>query len=220
MVPPHRAPFRGRLRGRANGTRTAGGVSQEQPGGCPIPPFHFSLSLFGFFVLDRPTRTTLAERGETGATPLFSPLARLFVGGGGVYHVVYHAVSHPSPLAKRGRSRPKSSLQEGSDARQRARADTPTSGAMTRRVVGFLLTVGGMSSWCGWHWPAVFPVDGPMAVLMHCHTPNLYRAVVAWYCVAPAAGVSIAGQVMIAASRIWFARRGGGLPLPAPTAFA
>ena len=43
MVPPHRAPFRGRLRGRLcgreHGTRTAGGVSQEQRGGgVPSPP--------------------------------------------------------------------------------------------------------------------------------------------------------------------------------------
>ena len=82
MVPPFRAPFRGRLRGRENGTRTEGGVSQKQPGGCPIPPFHFSLSLFGLFVLDRPTRTAPAERGETGATPPFSPLARFGKRGG------------------------------------------------------------------------------------------------------------------------------------------
>ena len=75
MVPPHRAPFRGRLRGRLrgreNGTRTEGGVSQKQQGGCPIPPCCFSLSLFGFVVLDRPTRTAPAEREETGATPPF-----------------------------------------------------------------------------------------------------------------------------------------------------
>ena len=89
-----------------------------------------------------------------------------------------------------------------------------------RRGGWLLLTGGGMSSWCGWHWPAVFPVDDPVVVLVHCHTPNLYRAVVAWQCVAPVAGVSIAGQVMIAASRIRFARRGGGLPLPAPAALA
>ncbi len=76
MVSPFRAPFRapfrgrprGRLRGRENGTRTERGVSQKQRGGCPIPPFHCSLSLFGFVVLDRPTRTAPAERGETGAT--------------------------------------------------------------------------------------------------------------------------------------------------------
>ena len=86
------------------------------------------------------------------------------------------------------------SLQEGSDARQRARADAPTSGAMTRRGGGFLMTVGSMSWWCEWHWPPVFPVDDPVTVLLHCHTPNLYRAVVAWQCVAPAAGVSIAGS--------------------------
>ena len=33
---------------------------------------------------------------------------------------------------------------------------------MTRRVGGFLLTVGGMSWWCGWHWPGLFPVDDPV----------------------------------------------------------
>ena len=70
MVSPHRAPFRGGLRGRDNRTRTAGG--------CPIPLFHVSLSLFGFVVLDRPTRTAPAERGETGATLyLLNDLARI-----------------------------------------------------------------------------------------------------------------------------------------------
>ena len=73
---------------------------------------------------------------------------------------------------------------------------------MTRRVVGFLLTVGGMSWWCEWHRPGLFPVDDPVAVLVHCHMPNLYRAVVACCCVAPSVGVLIAGQMMIAASRI------------------
>ena len=71
MVPPHRAPFRGRLRGRDNGTRTEGGCPKNSRGGCPIPPFHCSPSLFGFVVLDRPTRTAPAERGETGAIPPF-----------------------------------------------------------------------------------------------------------------------------------------------------
>ena len=98
MVPPHRAPFRGRprgrLRGRDNGTRTEGG--------CPIPPVHFSLSLFGLFALDRPTRTAPAERGETGATPPFSPLAR-FAKEGGVPPSVPPGVPSPPPL---GRSLP------------------------------------------------------------------------------------------------------------------
>ena len=34
--------------GEQNLTRTQGGVSQKQQGGCHIPPFHLSLSLFGF----------------------------------------------------------------------------------------------------------------------------------------------------------------------------
>ena len=68
MLPPCRAPFRGRVRGRENATRTEG-VWQKQTVGCGTHPFHFPLSLFGFFVLDRPTRTAPAERGETGATP-------------------------------------------------------------------------------------------------------------------------------------------------------
>ena len=46
-----------------------GGVSQKTRGECQAPPFHLSLSLFGFFVLDRPTRTAPAERDVTGATP-------------------------------------------------------------------------------------------------------------------------------------------------------
>ena len=50
-------------------------------------------------------------------------------------------------------------MLEGSDARPGARSDAPTSGAMTRRVVGFLLTVG---ETCWWHWPDVFPVDEPV----------------------------------------------------------
>ena len=52
-------------------TRKWGGVSGKQWWGCQAPRFHFSLSLFGFFVLDRTTRTAPAERGETGATPPF-----------------------------------------------------------------------------------------------------------------------------------------------------
>ena len=65
MVPPNRAPFRGGLRGRENGTRTEGGVSQKQPGGgCPIPPFHVSLSLFGLFVLEVRPETPFLTRPD------------------------------------------------------------------------------------------------------------------------------------------------------------
>ena len=53
-----------------------GGGSQQQRRRDHIPPVHFSLPLFGLFVLDRTTRTAPAERERTGATPPFSPLAR------------------------------------------------------------------------------------------------------------------------------------------------
>ena len=47
MVPPFRGNAQGNAQGNQNLTRTQGGVSQKQQGGCPIPPFHCSLSLFG-----------------------------------------------------------------------------------------------------------------------------------------------------------------------------
>ena len=75
MVPAVSGPFRGRAQGRAQGrvllTRSEGGVSTKRGGGCQHPPFHFSLSLFGFFVLDRTTRAAPAGRDWTGATPPF-----------------------------------------------------------------------------------------------------------------------------------------------------
>ena len=47
-----------------------------------------------------------------------------------------------------------------------------------------------------------------MAVLVRYHTPNVYRAVVAWYYVAPGVAVFLAGQFLISSARIWFARMG------------
>ena len=68
-------PFRGRAQGRAQGrrnvTRTWGGVSQKRRGECHIPPFHFPLSPFGYFVLDRTTRAAPAGRGRRERPPLF-----------------------------------------------------------------------------------------------------------------------------------------------------
>ncbi len=99
MVSPVSGPFRGRAQGRAqgsdNGTRKQGGVYQQEQGGCTTPPSMFPPALFGLFVLDRTTRTAPAERGETGATPPFRPLARF--GEGGVSHPVYHRVYHTPP---------------------------------------------------------------------------------------------------------------------------
>ena len=54
-----------------NATQTEGGVYQKQRGGCHTPPVMCALSLFVFFLLDRPTRTAPAERERTGATPHF-----------------------------------------------------------------------------------------------------------------------------------------------------
>ena len=47
-----------------------------------------------------------------------------------------------------------------------------------------------------------------MAVLVRYHTPNVYRAVVVWYYVAPGVAVFLAGQFLLVTSRIWFARMG------------
>ena len=57
--------------GEHNLTRKWGGVSGKQWWGCQATPLPFPLSLFGFFVLDRTTRTAPAERERTGATPPF-----------------------------------------------------------------------------------------------------------------------------------------------------
>ena len=88
----------GEAGGEHNLTRTLGGVSGKQRGGCQAPPFHLSLSLFGFVVLDRPTRTAPAERDVTGAIPPFVPLAR-HGEAGGVSHGVRHRVRpFPPPV--------------------------------------------------------------------------------------------------------------------------
>ena len=95
MVPPFRGNAQGNAQGNQNLTRTQGGVSQKQQGGCPIHPFHCSLSLFGVSSYDRPTRTAPAVRGKTGATPPFVPLARH--GEWGVSGTVSGTVSDPLP---------------------------------------------------------------------------------------------------------------------------
>ena len=55
----------------------------------------------------------------------------------------------------------------------------------------------------------------PVAVLVRYHTPNVYRAVVAWYYVAPGVAVFLVGQLLVGTYRTWFARWGGGLGLHA-----
>ena len=84
-----------------NGTQTGGGVYQNRSGGCPTPPIVFSPSLFGFFVLDRTTRTAPAERERTGATPPLSPLARHGQVGGALPSSCIRAGRLPGPRAGR-----------------------------------------------------------------------------------------------------------------------
>ena len=79
---------------------------------------------------------------------------------------------------------------------------------MLDRLIRAFLVVGGVSGACAWTWPAAFPEADPVAVLVRYHTPNVYRAVVAWYYVVPGVAVFLAGQFLISSSRIWFARMG------------
>ena len=80
-------------------------------------------------------------------------------------------------------------------------------------LIRAFLVVGGVSVACAWTWPGAFPEADPVAVLVRYHTPNVYRAVVAWYYVAPGVAVFLAGQFLISTSRIWFARMGVGVGL-------
>ena len=84
---------------------------------------------------------------------------------------------------------------------------------MCDRLIRAFLVVGGVSAACAWTWPGAFPEADPVAVLVRYHTPNVYRAVVAWYDVAPGVAVFLAGQFLLATSRIWFARMGVSLGL-------
>ena len=79
---------------------------------------------------------------------------------------------------------------------------------MFDRLIRAFLVVGGVGAACAWTWPDAFPEADPVAVLVRYHTPNVYRAVVAWYYVAPGVAVFLAGQLLISTSRIWFARMG------------
>ena len=84
---------------------------------------------------------------------------------------------------------------------------------MCDRLIRAFLVVGGVSVACAWTWPGAFPEGDPVAVLVRYHTPNVYRAAVAWYYVAPGVAVFLAGQFLLSSSRIWFARMGVSLGL-------
>ena len=84
---------------------------------------------------------------------------------------------------------------------------------MLDRLLRACLVIGVVSLTCAWTWPGAFPEGDPVAVLVRYHTPNVYRAVVAWYYVAPGVVVFLASQFLLSTSRIWFARMGVSLGL-------
>ena len=84
---------------------------------------------------------------------------------------------------------------------------------MVDRLIRAFLVVGGVSAACAWSWPGAFPEGDPVAVLVRYHTPNFYRAAVAWYYVAPGVAALLAGLFVVSTSRIWFARVGVTLGL-------
>ena len=87
---------------------------------------------------------------------------------------------------------------------------------MVDRLSRAFLVIGGVSAACAWSWPGAFPEGDPVAVLVRYHTPNFYRAVVAWYYVAPGVAALLAGQFVLSTSRIWFARMGVTCGAPVP----
>ena len=66
---------------------------------------------------------------------------------------------------------------------------------MLDRLIRAFLVVGGVSVGCAWTWPGAFPKADPVAVLVRYHTPNVYRAVVAWYYLAPGVAVFLARAI-------------------------
>ena len=51
---------------------------------------------------------------------------------------------------------------------------------MGDRLLRAFLVIGGVSAAAAWTWPSAFPAADPVAVLVRVHTPNFYRAGVAW----------------------------------------
>ena len=88
--------------GEQNLTRTQGGVSQKQQGGCPIPPFHCVAVVVRLFVLRPADPNRASGEGRDGSDPPFCA-AGAARRRGGVRHGVRHRVSPPSPS---GRSLP------------------------------------------------------------------------------------------------------------------
>ena len=113
-------------------------------------------------------------------------------------------MSHPI----RGRSRQDVSLREGYPTRPRAGRTAAARRARGDQLLRAVLLLGGVRAASAWTWPAVCPAADPVAVLVRVHTPNFYRAGVAWDDLTPGWAVFLAGQFLISTSRSWVARMG------------
>ena len=69
------------------GTQTKGGLFQESAMRCTSTIIHNSLPCGYLTAITRPARTDPAEKGRTGATPLFLPLYRQTGRGGTPHHL-------------------------------------------------------------------------------------------------------------------------------------
>ncbi len=128
----------------------------------------------------------------TGATPPFGPLARIVEWGGVPPGITPGVTPHygvaPVRMYPCGKATRPGRGPDGPPPRG-ARGVTNSSAPFSSSA-------------------AVCPAADPVAVLVRVHTPNFYRAGVAWDDLTPGWAVFLAGQFLISTSRSWVARMG------------
>ena len=133
---------------------------------CNTAHFAISLPCRHLAALARPARTDPAEKGRTGATPLFCRC--IGKRGGGVCNRV---CNNPPPLFQ-GSLPSDLSLREGSGHGTQAGADAPEASPMKMRYP--ILISGGLccSAWGFIYRPFPMPGDDPVLDLVLYHTPT------------------------------------------------
>ena len=119
--------------------------------GSPLPFFAVVVRVFRPGP-DDPNRAS--GEGKDGSDPPFFTAGAVRRAGGCQPRCQAPCQTPPPPS---GGSLPSSCIHAGRLPRPRRGPDDEQ-----RRAGWFLLTGGGMSSWRGWHWPAVFPVEDPV----------------------------------------------------------